>query len=113
MKKADLKPRSGRRPETIALDETVIKVCGEQYWFFAAVDPETNNFPNVGLYPYRTTFATKLFLQELPEKHSIEDAELFVDGAPWPHAGLHELGMHFRHEAHGDRNPVERTFQEG
>jgi transposase-like protein len=31
---------------------------------------------------------------------------------PGLHAGLFELGLHFRHETHGDRNPVERVFQE-
>jgi len=28
------------------------------------------------------------------------------------HAGSFELGLHFRHETHGDGNPVERVFQE-
>lgn len=81
-------------------------------WFFAAVEPDTNVFLHVGLYPTRTTMATKLFLKELKEKHAIEEAEFFVDGAPWLQAGLFELGMHFRHETHGNRNPVERAFQE-
>lgn len=56
--------------------------------------------------------ATKLFLKELDEKHDVRDAEFFVDGAPWLQVGLFEFGMHFRHETHGDRNPVERVFQE-
>lgn len=47
-----------------------------------------------------------MFLQELADKHDIDDVEFFVDGAPWLHAGLHELGMHFRHETPGVRNPV-------
>jgi len=79
---------------------------------FTAVDPETNVFLHVGLYSLRTAVATQLFLNELQDKHDIEDAEFFVDGAPWLHAGLFVLGMHFRHETHGDRNPVERVFQE-
>lgn len=73
---------------------------------------DTTHFLHVGLYSTRTTVATKLFLQELQEKHAIDDAECFVDGAPWLHAGLFELGMHFQHETRGDRNPVERAFQE-
>jgi transposase-like protein len=112
VQKADLEPTGDRAPEKIALDETVIKIDGERFWFFAAVEPETNDFLHVGLYPQRTIVATKMFLRELQEKHDIEGAEFFVDGAPWLHAGLHELGMHFRHETHGDRNPVERSFQE-
>jgi transposase-like protein len=38
--------------------------------------------------------------------------KFFVDGAPWLHAGLFGLGLHFRHETFGERNPVERVFQE-
>ncbi len=53
-----------------------------------------------------------MFLRELREKHDIEDSEFFVDGAPWLHARLFELGMHVRHETFGDRNSVESIFQE-
>jgi transposase-like protein len=112
VKKSDIEPRGGHQPEKIALDETVIKIDGEQHWLFAAVDPDSNDILHVGLYTTRTTVATKMFLNELQKKHDIEDAEFFVDGAPWLHAGLFELGVHFRHETHGDRNPVERVFQE-
>ena len=83
VKKADLEPRGGRSPEKVALDETIIKVDGERFWFFAAVDPETNDFLHVGLYSHRTIVSTKMFLRELSEKHYVEDAEFFVDGAPW------------------------------
>ena len=112
VKQADLEPQSGRSPDKISLDETVVKVDGKRHWLFAAVDPESNIILHIGLYTARTSVSTKWFLQELQEKHDIDDAEFFVDGAPWLHAGLFELGMHFRHETHGDRNPVERVFQE-
>ena len=112
VQKADLEPRSGRAPDLIALDETVVKVNGERFWLIAAVDPDTNIILHVGLYASRNTAITKVFLRELQDKHAIDDAEFLVDGAPWLHAGLFELGMHFRHETHGDRNPVERVFQE-
>ena len=112
VQKADLEPRCGRDPDKIALDETVVKVNGERYWLVAAVDPETNVILHTRLYPTRNTALTKMFLRELQEKHDIDDAEFFVDGAPWLHAGLFELGMHFRHETFGERNPVERVFQE-
>ena len=112
VQKADLEPRAGRDPETIALDETVVKVNGERFWLVAAVDPDTNVILHVQLYPSRNTAMTKMFLRELTEKHAIDDAEFLVDGAPWLHAGLFELGLHFRHETFGERNPVERVFQE-
>ena len=111
VKKSNFEPASRRVPEKIALNETVVRIDGDQHWLFAAVDPETNVILHVGVYTARTTVATKMFLWELEEKHDIEDAEFYVDRAPWLHAGLHELGMHYRHDTHGDRNPVERIFQ--
>ena len=112
VQKADLEPRSGRDPAKVALDDTVVKINGEQFWLVAAVELDTNVILHVRLYPSRNTALTKMFLRELTEKHAIDDAEFFVDGAPWLHAGLFELGMHFRHETFGERNPVERVFQE-
>ena len=97
VQKADLEPRGGRAPAQIALDETVVKVNGDRFWLIAAVDPDTNIILHVGLYPSRNTAITKVFLRELQDKHVIDDAEFLVDGAPWLHAGLFELGMHFRH----------------
>lgn len=112
VQKADLEPRGGRDPEKIALDQTVVKVNGDRFWLVAAVEPDTNVILHVRLYPTRNTAVTKMFLRELKEKHAISDAEFFVDGAPWLHAGLFELGMHFQQETFGERNPVERVFQE-
>jgi transposase-like protein len=40
--KADLQPESGRSPDHVAVDETVIRLNDEQYWLYAAVDPEAN-----------------------------------------------------------------------
>jgi transposase-like protein len=112
VQKADLEPDSGRNPDTIALDETVVKVNGERFWLYAAVEPETNVILHVSLYSTRTIVTTKLFLRDLAEKHEVDDAEFLVDGTPWLQARLFELAMHFRHETFGVRNPVERIFQE-
>ena len=40
--KADLQPKDGQSPDHVAVDETVIRLNGQQYWLYAAVDPETN-----------------------------------------------------------------------
>jgi len=40
--KADLQPQSGQNPDLVAVDETVMRLNVEQYWLYAAVDPETN-----------------------------------------------------------------------
>ncbi len=41
--KAELQPASGASLDHVALDETVIRINGHQFWLYAAVDPNTHN----------------------------------------------------------------------
>jgi len=74
VQKADLQPASDASPDQIAVDETVIRINGQQYWLYAAVNPESNIFLHVRMFPTTTTALTERFLQELREKHDVEDA---------------------------------------
>lgn len=112
VRKSDLQPTNGARPEEVAVDETTIQVNDQRYWLLAAVDPASNRFLHVRLFPTRTTAITELFLDELTQKHAVSDAEFLVDGAPWLKAALHHAGLRFRHVTHGNRNSVERVFKE-
>ena len=105
-KKADLQPADGYSPDHVAIDETVIQLNDECWWLYAAVDPETNRYLYVMLFPSRTTVVTRKFLQELRQKHDVEDAEFLVDRGPWLHAALHRHGLRFRHVTHGNRNAI-------
>jgi len=49
--KSNLQPKSGRNPNHVAVDETVIRLKDEQYWLYAAVDPETNDLLHTRLEP--------------------------------------------------------------
>lgn len=60
----------------------------------------------------KNTDTTGFFRRELEEEHQLENAEFFVDGAPWLRAGFFELEMHLRHETRGKRYPLERDFRE-
>ena len=40
--KDELQPESNQNPDHVAVDETVIRLNDEEYWLYAAVDPETN-----------------------------------------------------------------------
>lgn len=71
--KADLEPRDGRKPEEVALDETVVKVNGERFWMYMAVDPGRNVVLHVRRYPSRNIGSTRRFLRELQEP--LEDTE--------------------------------------
>jgi transposase-like protein len=112
VQKADLQPEDGKSPNHVALDETVIQLNDQRYWLYAAVDPDTNEFLHVRLFPTRTIVLTKQFLQELQEKHNVATAVFLVDGAPWLQAALFEEKLRFQHVTHGNRNAVERVFKE-
>lgn len=59
----------------------MIQFDDQRYWLYAAIDPETNEFLHVKLYPTRTSVLTEMFLRELTEKHDVEDAVFLVDSA--------------------------------
>ncbi|WP_257628158.1 IS6 family transposase [Haloplanus salinarum] len=110
--KADLQPEEGRRPDHVAVDETVIRLNDEQYWLYAAVDPETNELLHTKLEPTRTNVIAYSFFRELREKHDVDDAVFLVDGAKPLNDACRRHGLDFRYERHGNRNSVERVFRE-
>ena len=112
VKKADLQPDGTRCSTDVALDETVIQLGTDRYWLYAAVDPETNEFPHVRLFPTTNSGLTFVFLCELREKHDIDDATFLIDDADHLQAALSRLGLRFQVRRHGNRNAVERVFCE-
>ena len=59
--KADLQPEDGRSLDHVAVDETVIQLNDEQYWLYAAVDPNTNELLHTKIEPTRTNVITHSF----------------------------------------------------
>ena len=57
----------------------MIRINGQQFWLYAAVDPDTNGFLNIRLFTAITTESTQQFLQELQEKHDVDTAVFLVD----------------------------------
>ncbi|WP_084779320.1 IS6 family transposase [Natrinema sp. J7-2] len=110
--KCDLQPAGDENPNHIALDETVIQLDEHRYWLYTAVDSETNKIPHTRLHSTTTTVLTERFLQELSEKHDLDDAVFLVDGAKHLQTALRRSGLRFRYEKHGNRNAAERIFQE-
>ncbi|WP_440767224.1 IS6 family transposase [Natronorubrum sp. DTA7] len=110
--KCDLQPAVDEDPNHVALDETVIRLDEHRYWLYTAVDPETNNILHTRLYSTTTTALTERFLQELTEKHDLDDAVFLVDGAKHLQTALRRSGLRFRYEKHGNRSSVERVFRE-
>lgn len=73
VQKAELEPTGGCAPEQIALDETMIKVNGERFWIYAAVDPASNRILHCRLFTTRNLALTKGFLGELQQKQDVGD----------------------------------------
>jgi len=110
--KADLQPESGKNPDHVTVDETVIRLNDEQYWLYAAVDPETNELLHTSLEPTTNTVIAQTFLAEIDEKHDVSEAVFLIDGAQSLQTACHGEGYDFRYEKHGNRNAIERVFRE-
>jgi len=90
----------------------VIRIDGEQYWLYAAVDPDSNKLLHTKLEPTRTNALAEIFFGELREKHDINDAVVLVDDATALKEACRRHGRDFRYERHGNRNSAERVFRE-
>ena len=112
MQKADLQPADGASPDHIALGETVIRINGQQFWLYAAVNPDTNKFLHFRLFTTTTTALTRRYLQELQQKYDVSDAVFLVDHAKHLAAALRRAGLRFQTMRHGNRNAAERVFRE-
>ncbi len=112
VQKADLQPASNASSDHVALDETVIRINGQQFWLYAAVNPDTNEFLHIRLFTTTTTALTQRFLRELREKYDVDDAVFLVNHAQHLATALQRTGLRFRSERHGNRNAIERVFRE-
>ena len=101
-----------KSPDRVAVDQKAIRINDEQYWLYAAVDPETNRFLHSRLFPTYTIPIAREFLTELSEKHDVEDAVFLVDDADDLIGGLRREGYSYRVQQHGFRNSIERVFRE-
>ena len=112
IQKAELQPTDGQNPNHVAIDETVIRINDQQFWLYAAADPETNDLLHLRLFSTTTTALTEIFLRELRQKHEVESAVFLVDGAQHLQTALARAGLRFHTERHGNRNAIERIFRE-
>jgi putative transposase len=110
--KADLQPDSGRCSNHLALDETVIRVNGNRFWLYAAVDAVSNNILLCELYPAAAVEPTLQFLRKLQSKYGLDDVVFYVDNAHHLRQMLDRFGLRFQTRRYGNRNAVERVFRE-
>jgi putative transposase len=111
VQKADLQPATGRSPNHVAVDETMIRIDDQQFWLYAAADPDTNDLLHLRLFS-TTTAVTEIFLRELRQKHDVESAVFLVDCAQHLQTALARTSLRFQTERNGNRNAIERIFRE-
>ncbi|AUX09883.1 transposase [Halalkaliarchaeum desulfuricum] len=110
--KADLQPISTVTADQLAVDEKMIRLHGQEFWLYGAVDPQTNEILHVSLFPTTTKQTTQWFLAELHRRYQLDDVIFLVDDADYLAPVLAEDGYRFRILAHGNRNAIERVFWE-
>ena len=94
------------------MDQKAIRINDQQYWLYAAVDPETNRILHSRLFPTDTIPIAREFLTELAEKHDVRDSVFLVDDADDLIGGLRREGLSYRIQPHSYRNQIERVFRE-
>jgi len=105
-----LKVASGRkRRRLIAVDETCVKVNGQHYWVYSALDIDRNELISMRVYPARNSLTSESFLKGVL-KHCRGRPRFIVDGAPWLRDALKELGLPYQHQTFGPRSLVESAF---
>jgi len=61
----------------------VIRINGEDYWLYGAVDPETNEILQFRLFPTTTKQTMRWFLAELYRRYRLDGVKFLVDGAEY------------------------------
>ena len=108
--KAELQPLSTVTADQLAVDEKMIRLHGQEFWLYGAVDPHTNESIHVRLFPTANKQTTRWFLTDLHRRYQLNDRLFLVDDAEYLEPVLAEDGYRFQVLAHGNRNAIERVF---
>ena len=92
----------------VAVDETVLKVNGMNYWIYAAIDLKTRELLLVKAYPTRNYQTTLDFLAELK---NFRVRVVVTDRMPAYRKACQRLGFYWIHQTYGLRNRVEHIFR--
>jgi transposase-like protein len=109
---ADLTPASTVTALQLAVDEKTIRINGRDYWLYAAVDPVTNEFLHVRLFPTTTNKTTRWSLADLHRRYQLDGVEFLVDDADSLVEVVRADGYDFQVMRHRPRNTIERVFRE-
>jgi len=95
--------------ETIAVDETKLKINGKLHIVWAAID--TSNWEVLGIWVTkgRASIEAYSFLKHVLTKCT-NQPKILVDGGPWYKPALDRLSVEWEHITFGLRNPIEQWF---
>ena len=97
-----------RKPRRlVAVDETCVRVNGEQYWVYSALDVERNEVMSMRVYPSRNAFTSESFLKGALRLCEGKP-EFIVDRAPWLEEALVDMGLAHQHRAVGPEASLNR-----
>jgi len=90
----------------------VIRLNDEQYWLYAAVDPETNDLHHTQIEPTTNNALVDRFFADLRDKHGVNDTTVLIDGSTSLQRACPKHDLDFRYERYGNRNSAECVFGE-
>lgn len=108
MKDAFPKPKQTRR-RTVAVDETKLELCGEQFFVWAAVDVKSKEVLACRVSWTRSIMQAEAFLRKVLETCTNKPL-ILVDRGPWYPEALVNLGLRWKHVTFGMRNRIEHWF---
>ena len=98
-----------KRRRVVAVDETKLKLIGEQFYLWAAVDVDTHEVLAFKASWQRSSLDALIFMEEVLKLCSNKPL-ILVDKGPWYPWAFIQLGLKFRHMTFGLRNTVEQWF---
>jgi transposase-like protein len=90
----------------------MIRLHGQEFWLYGAVDPQTNEILHVSLFPTAAKQTRRWFLDELHRRYQLDNVLFLVDDADYLSPVLAEDGYRFQILAHGNRNAIEHIFRD-
>jgi transposase-like protein len=76
----------------------VIRLNDEQYWLYAAVDPETKELHRKRLETTTNSVLARTSFAELREKHDLDDIVFLIDGSHSLKDACRRHGLDFRYK---------------
>lgn len=98
-----------RQIKKVFVDETLLKIDGQEYWLWIAYEPTMNKCLAMHLSRERTIFVCYQFFKQLRERYG--GKTIYTDGARWYHLTCKWLRL--KHQVYGTemKNVMERFIQ--